>query len=66
MLHKGVSQTQEIYDRSLVGYQKTLGAEYPSTLTIVRNPGNLYADQGRLGDAKRMYDRARIQTEAEK
>ena len=54
MLHKGVSQTQR--KCSLVGYQKTL---HPSTLTIVRNLGNLYADQGRLGDAKRMYDRAR-------
>lgn len=38
--------------------EKALGPDHPSTLTMVNNIGNTYADQGRLGEAEAMYKRA--------
>ncbi|KAF2804375.1 uncharacterized protein BDZ99DRAFT_398055 [Mytilinidion resinicola] len=42
---------------ALQGYEKALGAEHTSTLNTVNNLGNLYKNQGKLGEAE-MYERA--------
>ena len=47
-----------MYNRALAGKEKTLGANHISTLETVHNLGDLYAKQGRLEDAERMFDRA--------
>jgi Tfp pilus assembly protein PilF len=47
-----------MFERALQGYEKALGPEHTSTLNTVNNLGNLYADQGKLGEAERMYERA--------
>jgi tetratricopeptide (TPR) repeat protein len=40
------------------GYEKAWGPDYISTLSTINNLGNLYADQGKLGEAEKMYRRA--------
>jgi Flp pilus assembly protein TadD len=47
-----------MYSRALAGKEKAWGPDHTSTLDTVNNLGVLYADQGRLGDAERMYNRA--------
>jgi Tfp pilus assembly protein PilF len=47
-----------MYQRALQGFEKTLGLEHTSTLQIVNNLGNLFVDQGKLGEAEQMYQRA--------
>jgi len=42
----------------LAGYEKALGLDYTFTLTTVNNLGNLYRNQGKLEEAKSMYQRA--------
>ncbi|KIW32510.1 uncharacterized protein PV07_04047 [Cladophialophora immunda] len=49
---------EEIYERALQGYEKTLGPEHTSTLDIVHNLGLLYSNQGKLKEAEEMYERA--------
>jgi tetratricopeptide (TPR) repeat protein len=44
--------------RALQGYEEALGPNYTSTLDTVNNLGLLYADQGKLGEAEKMYMRA--------
>jgi tetratricopeptide (TPR) repeat protein len=43
-------------ERALQGYEKALGPEHTSTLMMVNNLGLLYAVQGKLGKAKKMYE----------
>jgi hypothetical protein len=40
------------------GYEKAWGPEHTSTLDMVNNLGNLYADQGKIVEAEEMYVRA--------
>ena len=47
-----------MYSRALQVHEKALGANQTSTLDIINNLGNLYADQGKLGEAEAMYSRA--------
>jgi tetratricopeptide (TPR) repeat protein len=47
-----------MYDRALRGYEEAFGLDHSSTLDTVNNLGLLYADQGRLGEAEQMYERA--------
>ena len=44
-----------MYIRALTGYEKALGRDHTSTLDTVNNLGNLYADQGKLAEAERIY-----------
>src|ERR1700741_2582461 len=44
--------------RALQGYEKAWGPEHTSTLDTVNNLGNLYANQGKMDEAERMYQRA--------
>jgi len=44
--------------RALQGKEEALGPKHTSTLMTVNNLGNLYADQGKLGEAEKMYMRA--------
>jgi hypothetical protein len=54
---------EEMYIRALIGYERALGPNHISTLNTVNNLGNLYSDQGKLGEAERMYIRALAGTE---
>jgi tetratricopeptide (TPR) repeat protein len=47
-----------MYMRALQGKEEALGPNHISTLNTVNNLGNLYADQGKLGEAEKMYMRA--------
>ena len=49
-----------MYERALAGYEKALGPDHTSTLRTVHNLGILYADQGKLGEAERMHQRALV------
>ena len=44
-----------MYQRALEGYKKALRPDHTSTLSTVNNLGLLYADQGKLGEAEKMY-----------
>jgi len=39
----------------LKGYEKVLNTKHPSTLDIINNLSNLYADQGKLVKTKKIY-----------
>ena len=56
--HSRPGDAEKMYDRALVGREKTLGAEHIKTLEVVNNLGVLYFDQGRFEDAETMYRRA--------
>jgi tetratricopeptide (TPR) repeat protein len=47
-----------MYQRALQGMEKAPGADHTSTLGTVNNLGLLYADQGKLNEAEKMYQRA--------
>jgi Flp pilus assembly protein TadD len=47
-----------MYQRALQGKEKAWGPEHTSTLDTVNNLGLLYADQGKLADARVMYSKA--------
>ncbi|KAH7132768.1 acyl transferase/acyl hydrolase/lysophospholipase, partial [Dactylonectria macrodidyma] len=51
-------EAEEIYERALEGYEKTLGPHHTSTLNTVNNLGLLYLDQGKFKEAEEMYERA--------
>ena len=53
-----LAETEEMYQRTLSGYEKALVPEHTSTLSDVNNLGLLYADQGKLVEAEEMYQRA--------
>ncbi|KAF7713078.1 Uncharacterized protein PECH_001999 [Penicillium ucsense] len=53
-----LKEAKEMYQRALAGYEKALGPDHTSTLTIVHNLGLLYSDQGKLKVAEEMYQRA--------
>jgi tetratricopeptide (TPR) repeat protein len=42
----------------LQGYEKAWGPDHASTLDMVNNLGLLYADQGKLDEAEKMYQQA--------
>ena len=44
--------------RALEGREKAWGPEHISTLDTVNNLGILYAEQGKLAEAEKMYQRA--------
>ncbi|PVH91284.1 hypothetical protein DM02DRAFT_734231 [Periconia macrospinosa] len=50
-----LAEAEEMYQRALQGYEKALGPEHTSTLSMVNNLGSLYADQGKLAKAEEMY-----------
>ena len=43
-------KAEEIYIRTLRGYEKAWGPEHTSTLDTVNNLGLLYADQGKMAE----------------
>jgi tetratricopeptide (TPR) repeat protein len=47
-----------MYVRALEGYEKAWGVEHTSTLNTVNNLGLLYADQGKMAEAEKMYQQA--------
>jgi tetratricopeptide (TPR) repeat protein len=49
---------EQMYERTLRGYETALGAEHTMTLQTVSNLGNLYKNQGKLALAEQMYERA--------
>jgi tetratricopeptide (TPR) repeat protein len=53
-----LAAAEQLYKRALVGYEKALGPDHGSTLTVVQGLGTLYSVQGRLDDAERMHIRA--------
>ena len=48
-----------MYQRALQGYEKAWGPDHISTLGTVNNLGILYANQDKLDEAEKMYQRAR-------
>jgi Tfp pilus assembly protein PilF len=48
---------EEMYQRALVGKEKTIGPDHTSTLDTVHNLGSVYSDQGKLKEAEEMYQR---------
>ncbi|KAF2258627.1 hypothetical protein CC78DRAFT_586912 [Lojkania enalia] len=48
-------EAEKMYQRALEGYKKAWGPNYTSTLSTVNNLGLLYADQGKLAEAEKMY-----------
>ena len=48
----------KMFFRALQGYENALCSGHASTLDTVGNLGNLYADQGKLVGAEKMYQRA--------
>ncbi len=42
----------------LQGYEKAWGLDHTSTLDMVNNLGTLYKSQGKLDEAKKMYQQA--------
>src|SRR5436305_12228352 len=47
-----------MHTQPLQGWEEALGPKHTSTLHTVNNLGNLYADQGKLAEAEKMYTRA--------
>ena len=46
-----------MYQRALERTEKALGPEHTSTLDTVNNLGLLYADQGKMTKAEKIYQR---------
>jgi tetratricopeptide (TPR) repeat protein len=53
-------EVEAMYQRALVGLEKTFGSEHTSALVMIVNLGNLYSDQGKLAEAEAMYQRALV------
>jgi tetratricopeptide (TPR) repeat protein len=47
-----------MYERALRGKEGALGSTHTKTLITVNDLGNLYMNQGKLGEAEKMYERA--------
>ena len=47
-----------MYERVLRGKEEVFGPNHTSTLDTVNSLGSLYADQGKLAEAEKMYERA--------
>jgi hypothetical protein len=43
-----------MYQRALAGCERALGPDHTSTLNTVHSLGNLYADQGKLGESEQL------------
>ena len=55
------SDAKKMHLRALAGFEKALGAEHASSLTVVRIVGNLYTLQGRSTEAEKMFHRPRLE-----
>jgi hypothetical protein len=51
-------KAEQTYIPALQGREKVCGPEHTSTLDTVHNLGLLYANQGKMVEAKKMYLRA--------
>lgn len=51
-------EAEEMFLQALRGYEEALGPKHISTLGTVTNLGMLYAIQGQIDEAERMYLRA--------
>ena len=49
----------------LAGYERTLGADHPSTLRTVNNLAVVLDQQGKLDEAKAMYERYSVRVGAD-
>jgi tetratricopeptide (TPR) repeat protein len=50
-----MDEAEKMYQRALSGYEKARRPEHISILYTVNNLGNLYADQGKIDEAEKMY-----------
>jgi tetratricopeptide (TPR) repeat protein len=53
-----MKEAEEMYLRVLKGYEEARGPKHKSTLNTVNNLGNLYTDQGKTKEARKMFARA--------
>ncbi|KAJ5110529.1 FAD-binding monooxygenase [Penicillium argentinense] len=53
-----LEKAEEMYQRALAGYEKTLGPDHPSTLASVSNLGLVLDSQGKYEEAEAMHRRA--------
>ena len=51
-------EAEDMYMRTVRGYEKAWGAEYTSTLDTINNLGILYEDQTKMAEAEEMFVRA--------
>ncbi|CRG86521.1 hypothetical protein PISL3812_03527 [Talaromyces islandicus] len=57
--HQGqLKEAEDMYQRALAGYKKTLDADHTPTLNTVNNLGLLYRKQGKMKKAEKMYQQA--------
>ena len=54
-----MTEAEKMNQRALEGKDKAWGPEHTSTLDTVNTLGILYADQGKLAEAEKIYERAR-------
>ncbi len=57
-------EAEAMYERALAGFEKALGPEHISTLTVVCNLGNLYSKQGKTVEAEAVYERMQVGKES--
>ncbi|KAH9903875.1 kinesin light chain [Xylariomycetidae sp. FL2044] len=53
-----LKEVEEMYERALQGYEKTLGPDHISTLDTVNNLDLLYSDQSQLKETEEVYQQA--------
>ena len=51
-----ITEAEAMYERALVGKEKTLGPKHSSTLCTVDNLGSLYKSQGKITEVEAMYE----------
>src|SRR5579871_3939840 len=52
------NEAMQWYERALASYEKALGKDHPSTLTIINNIAFVFDKQGKYNKAMRWYERA--------
>jgi tetratricopeptide (TPR) repeat protein len=55
-----LEDARALYEKALEGFERLVGPEHPSTVSVVNNLGTLLYTQQKLGDAQQMYERALV------
>ena len=55
-----LDEAKTTYERALLGFEKALGPDHPTTLATVHNLGGLLYAQGKLDEAKIMWERVLV------